>query len=157
MIQDLTDQYIVTILSQCDIYGRYVLEIGCGKGRITRDLAKHAKRIVASDPDAAALEPGWRVCHEIIRGRGICSRTVAQVALTGDPTVEIPCMGDRRFAVAQDHELIVGIPFEWLERAAKGLEATHKAGIRYPIPFQIPSECELPHDYVTSEQDTQLN
>jgi uncharacterized protein (DUF169 family) len=88
---------------------------------------------------------------------GVCSRAVAQVALTGEPTVEIPCMGDRRFAMAQDHEMIVGIPYEWLERAAKGLAATHKAGIRYPIPFQIPAACELPPEYITGEQDTKLS
>lgn len=87
---------------------------------------------------------------------GVCSRAVAQVAMTGEPTVEIPCMGDRRFAMTQDHEIIVGIPYEWLERTAKGLAATHKAGIRYPIPFQIPAECELPPDFITSKQDTQL-
>ncbi|HEY5512768.1 MAG TPA: class I SAM-dependent methyltransferase [Geomonas sp.] len=56
MVQDITDQYITTILSQCDIGGKVLLEVGCGKGRITRDLATHAKRVVASDPDAAALE-----------------------------------------------------------------------------------------------------
>lgn len=87
---------------------------------------------------------------------GVCSRAVAQVVLTGCPTVEIPCMGDRRFAMAQDHEMIVGIPFEWLERTAEGLAATHKAGIRYPIPFQIPSECDLPPDYITSEKDAEF-
>lgn len=65
-------------------------------------------------------------------------------------------MGDRRFAMAQDHEMIVGIPFDWLERTAAGLVATHKAGIRYPIPFQISPECELPPDYITSEKDTRL-
>jgi uncharacterized protein (DUF169 family) len=84
---------------------------------------------------------------------GVCARAVAQVALTGEPAVEIPCMGDRRFAMAQDHELAVGIPFGWLERTARGLAATHKAGIRYPIPFQIPAACELPPDYITGEQD----
>jgi uncharacterized protein (DUF169 family) len=88
---------------------------------------------------------------------GVCSRAVAQVAMTGEPTVEIPCMGDRRFAMAQDHEMIVGIPSGWLERTAKGLAATHKAGIRYPIPFQIPSECDLPPDYITSAQDAELS
>ncbi|RII28870.1 MAG: SAM-dependent methyltransferase [Geobacter sp.] len=56
MIQDPTNQYIAAILSQCGISGRDVLEIGCGKGRITRDLAKHAGRVVASDPDAGSLE-----------------------------------------------------------------------------------------------------
>ncbi len=84
---------------------------------------------------------------------GVCSRAIAQVALTGEPTIEIPCMGDRRFAVAQDHELMVGIPYQWLERTAEGLSATHKAGIRYPVPFQIPSECDLPPDYITCDQD----
>lgn len=56
MIQDPTNQYIATILSQCDIRGSDVLEIGCGKGRITRDLARYANLVVASDPDSAALE-----------------------------------------------------------------------------------------------------
>jgi uncharacterized protein (DUF169 family) len=87
---------------------------------------------------------------------GVCSRAVAQVSMTGEPTIEIPCMGDRRFAMTQDHELIVGIPFAWLERTAEGLAATHKAGIRYPIPFQIPAECELPAEYITSATDAEL-
>jgi len=84
---------------------------------------------------------------------GVCSRAVAQVALTNEPTVEIPCLGDRRFAMAQDHELCVGIPFSWLERTVEGLVATHKAGIRYPVPFQIPSGCDLPPDYITADSD----
>ena len=88
---------------------------------------------------------------------GVCSRAIAQVVLTGEPAVEIPCMGDRRFAMAQDHELIVGIPAGWLERTAKGLVATHKAGIRYPIPFQIPSACDLPPAYITHDEDVEPN
>ncbi|OGT96262.1 MAG: SAM-dependent methyltransferase [Geobacteraceae bacterium GWB2_52_12] len=56
MIQDPTDQYIAAILSQCSISGLNVVEIGCGKGRITRDLAKYARSVVAADPDVAALE-----------------------------------------------------------------------------------------------------
>ena len=85
---------------------------------------------------------------------GVCSRAVAQVAMTGEPTIEIPCMGDRRFALAQDHEMCVGIPASWFERTAVGLAATHKAGIRYPIPFQIPSACHLPPAFVTSDSDS---
>lgn len=55
MIQDLTDQYIAAIISQCELQGKEVLEIGCGKGRFTRDLVNHARLVVATDPDAAAL------------------------------------------------------------------------------------------------------
>lgn len=55
MIQDPTNRYIAAILSQCDLSGKDILEIGCGKGRITRDLASRARHIVATDPDVNAL------------------------------------------------------------------------------------------------------
>ncbi|HEY5673607.1 MAG TPA: DUF169 domain-containing protein [Malonomonas sp.] len=84
---------------------------------------------------------------------GVCSRGVAQVAISGEPTIEIPCLGDRRFAMAQDHELLVGIPATWLARTAEALAATHKAGIRYPVPFQIPDGCDLPPTFITGEED----
>ncbi|CAH2030028.1 DUF169 domain-containing protein [Trichlorobacter ammonificans] len=84
---------------------------------------------------------------------GVCSRAVAQVYLSGEPAVEIPCLGDRRFAMTQDHELCVGIPLGWLERTMEGLAATHKAGIRYPVPFQIPAGCDLPPAYITAGDD----
>lgn len=56
MIHDPTNQYIFTIMLQCDIREKDIIEIGCGKGRITRDLAKYAKRVVATDPDHVALK-----------------------------------------------------------------------------------------------------
>lgn len=55
LIQDPTNRYIAAILSQCDLSGKDILEIGCGKGRITRDLASHARHIVATDPDVNTL------------------------------------------------------------------------------------------------------
>jgi len=55
MILDPTDQYIRTIAAHCHLTGKEVLEVGCGAGRITRDLARHALRVVAVDPDERAL------------------------------------------------------------------------------------------------------
>jgi len=55
VIQDPTDEYIRTITAHCDLTGKEVLEVGCGTGRITRDLAGHAARVMAVDPDEAAL------------------------------------------------------------------------------------------------------
>ncbi len=84
---------------------------------------------------------------------GVCSRGIAQPWTTGEPVVEIPCLGDRRFAMTQDWELLVGIPARWLDRVAEGLEATHKAGIRYPVPFQMPEACDLPEPYTVRPGD----
>lgn len=56
MTQDPDNRYIETIVSRCDLAGRDVLEIGCGKGRLTADLARYARRVVATDPDLSALE-----------------------------------------------------------------------------------------------------
>jgi SAM-dependent methyltransferase len=55
MILDPTSRFIHQITSHCDLDGATLLEIGCGRGRITADLAGHARRVVAIDPDAAAL------------------------------------------------------------------------------------------------------
>lgn len=84
---------------------------------------------------------------------GVCSRGVAEVYNTGKPTIEIPCLGDRRFAMAQDFEIIVSFPFSYINELIEGLEATHKNGIRYPIPFQIPEMCDLPKSYITNGDD----
>lgn len=85
---------------------------------------------------------------------GVCSRGVAETYKTQKPVIEIPCLGDRRFAMAQDSEMIVAFPCSQAERVIEGLSATHKAGIRYPIPFQIPEHCDLPPTFITSDSDT---
>jgi uncharacterized protein (DUF169 family) len=108
-----------------------------------------AMRIV----QAILFRDGGELAMRTSGDAGVCSRGIAQPFLTGEPAIEIPCLGDRRFAMAQDFELLCGIPASWLGRIADGLEATHKAGIRYPIPFQIPESCELPATFTTGEAD----
>lgn len=56
MILDPYGRFIREITAHCDISGKMILEVGCGQGRITRDLARHARRVVAIDPDEAALQ-----------------------------------------------------------------------------------------------------
>lgn len=55
MILDPTDQFIRNITEHCDFKDKLVLEAGCGKGRVTGDLARHAQKITAIDPDEEAL------------------------------------------------------------------------------------------------------
>lgn len=55
MILDPNNRQICAINALYPLRNKEVLEIGCGKGRLTRDLAKVAKRVVACDPDEPAL------------------------------------------------------------------------------------------------------
>jgi ubiquinone/menaquinone biosynthesis C-methylase UbiE len=55
MILDPTSQFIRNITEHCDIKDSIILEVGCGKGRVTEDLARYAGKITAIDPDEKAL------------------------------------------------------------------------------------------------------
>jgi len=55
MEQDRDCITLSKILQFADLWGQDVLEIGCGDGRITSQLAGKAKRLVAIDPDAANI------------------------------------------------------------------------------------------------------
>lgn len=55
MIQDPSDEHIKAICAAYELSGKAVLEIGCGTGRITRDLAKYAAQVVATDPDSKLI------------------------------------------------------------------------------------------------------
>ncbi|NHJ26147.1 MAG: hypothetical protein EAX89_16330 [Candidatus Lokiarchaeota archaeon] len=68
---------------------------------------------------------------------GVCADTISNALLTNDLQIAFPCLGDRRFGLAKDSDLIASIPFALLDEIINGMEKTHKAGTRYPIPFQI--------------------
>lgn len=53
---DPTNQFIKAILENSDIKDKKILEIGCGSGRITKDLAKYATSVTAIDPDINSLK-----------------------------------------------------------------------------------------------------
>ena len=68
---------------------------------------------------------------------GVCADTITNTLLTQDLQIAFPCLGDRRFGIATDSDLIAAIPFKLINEILYGIEKTHKAGTRYPIPYQI--------------------
>ncbi len=68
---------------------------------------------------------------------GVCADTISNAILTGDLQIAFPCLGDRRYGMAMDTDLIASIPFEIIKEIINGMEETHKAGTRYPIPYKI--------------------
>ncbi len=65
---------------------------------------------------------------------GSCHIGVIKTVQTDKPQLVILGNGDRVWGGAEDHEVMYSIPHSKLEMILKGLEATHKAGLRYPIP-----------------------
>ena len=60
MILDPDNKYIQAINAHTPLTGTTILEIGCGSGRMTSDMAKYAAKIVATDLDATVLEQAKR-------------------------------------------------------------------------------------------------
>lgn len=67
------------------------------------------------------------------RGRIDCADLAIAPMLSGEPQMIVPCTGDRIFGQVQDHEVAFSFPFAVMEEILEGLEATHKAGTRYPV------------------------
>jgi len=65
---------------------------------------------------------------------GSCHEGVAKTLITGKPQLVILGNGDRVWGGAQDSEVMFACPAGKLEILVEGLEATHAAGLRYPIP-----------------------
>ena len=50
--------HLAALRRLADFHGSRVLEMGCGAGRLTEDLAREAAHVVAFDPDAEEVEKG---------------------------------------------------------------------------------------------------
>ena len=68
---------------------------------------------------------------------GVCADSISKAILTGELQVAFPCLGDRRFGFAKDTDLVASIPFGIIGSSIEGVEKTHKAGTRYPIPYEM--------------------
>lgn len=67
------------------------------------------------------------------RGRLDCADIAIAPMVHGEPQMIVPCTGDRIFGQVQDHEVAFSFPFTMIDEILEGLEATHKAGTRYPV------------------------
>ena len=68
-------------------------------------------------------------------GRGAsCHEGVIKTIQMDQPQLVILGNGDRVWGGAEDSEVMFSIPKSKLDSVIEGLESTHKAGLRYPIP-----------------------
>jgi len=73
--------------------------------------------------------------HFFSVGETACTDYIGECYHSQKPSLTIPCFGERRFGGVQEEELVIAIPPGSIAKILRGLEATQKNGIRYPIPF----------------------
>ncbi|HEV2282000.1 MAG TPA: class I SAM-dependent methyltransferase [bacterium] len=81
---------IRTLARRAPLQGARVIDIGCGEGRLTRQIAGVARSVYAVDPDAAVLARAIRLTAPRLRKR----------ILYRPGTAERPGVAGRRFDVA---------------------------------------------------------
>ncbi len=70
-------------------------------------------------------------------GDAVCADTISNAFLTRKLQIGIPCLGDRRFGLAKDSDLVASLPLNTIDSILEGIEETHKTGSRIPIPYEI--------------------
>ncbi|MBN1612886.1 MAG: DUF169 domain-containing protein [Deltaproteobacteria bacterium] len=86
-----------------------------------------------------------RSLSSIFSGRfGACNEGVLQTLKAGEPRLVLPGNGDRVWGMVQDEEWIFTIPAGRLDQVIEGLQATHEAGVRYPIPVDVRRDPRFP-------------
>jgi uncharacterized protein (DUF169 family) len=81
-------------------------------------------------------------------GKVECPEYLIRPFKTGQPRIIIPGPGDRVFSMTADDEMILAMPYEFVERFILGLrESGKKAGARYPITFYQNFQPEFPPHY----------
>jgi uncharacterized protein (DUF169 family) len=95
---------------------------------------------------ASLYQHGGRVTSTS-SGRLDCAEIVIQTLTTNEPKVILPCNGDRVFGMAQDYEMAFAFPWTYTHEIIEGLEATHKGGVRYPIPVSMRNKVTMPKSY----------
>jgi uncharacterized protein (DUF169 family) len=95
---------------------------------------------------ASLWKRGGRVTTTV-SGRLDCADITVGTYKSGEPQVIVPCYGDRVFGGVDDDEVAFAAPAGMVDEIAEGLAATHKAGVRYPIPKFLRYDPQFPEKY----------
>lgn len=76
-----------------------------------------------------------------------CADICIETMKSRDPQVILPCYGDRVFGQTGDDEMAISLPVGIEEDLIRGLEGTHRGGIRYPVPAYLQYTPEYPEHY----------
>jgi len=69
-----------------------------------------------------------------VTGETACADSWGRALKSREPSLSLPCYGERRYGGVADEEMLMALPPGELARGIEGLEGLSKAGLRYPIP-----------------------
>jgi len=78
---------------------------------------------------------------------GACVYSVVPPLKNGTCQVSLPCSGDRRFAGAQDDEMIFSLPIGKMEEVLHALRYAEGWGYRLPLRCVVKPEADMPDNY----------
>ncbi len=81
---------------------------------------------------AATWHTGERLSVETAAEAGTCGEGIAATYILNEPTIAFPCHGTRSFGLADDDEIIMGVPAWKMEELMDGL-VKRQAARPYPI------------------------
>lgn len=90
---------------------------------------------------------GYQVTSTLEPGSA-CVQSTVPVIKSGECQVTVPCIGDRRWALAQDDEMIFSVPRGKLEDLLLGIRFFDEAGFGFPINFAMRPEYPLHENYL---------
>jgi len=98
---------------------------------------------------------GYQVTSTLVPDAA-CVQSTVPVLQSGDCQVTVPCIGDRRWALAQDDELVFSVPKNKLKDLMLGLRFFDKAGFGFPINFAMRPEYPLHENYLKVGRMTRM-
>ena len=66
-------------------------------------------------------------------GESSCADSWGRALKTGQPSLSIPCFAERRYGGVLDDEMLMALPPADIAKAAAGMQALAKNGLRYPF------------------------
>jgi|SRR5690625_529051 len=107
------------------------------------------ERLIPGEPDIVMFyaTPGammyfinglqWRDYESFewsVVGESSCADSWGRALSTGKPSLSIPCFAERRFGGVLDHEMLMALKIDDINKALDGMQALSKNGLRYPFP-----------------------
>lgn len=77
---------------------------------------------------------GYKRFDWSVVGESSCADSWGRALKMREPSLSIPCFGERRYGGVLDEEMLMALPPEDMVKAMEGMQALAKNGLRYPIP-----------------------